>query len=71
VLLSYRRSAVHLIVSDDGVGIPVGVLLDRGRAGVGLASMRSRLSEVGGRLSIRRLSPGTALVASIGMLPPE
>lgn len=71
VLLSYRRSAVHLIVSDDGVGIPVGVLLDRGRAGVGLASMRSRLSEVGGRLSIRRLSPGTALIASIGMLPPE
>jgi signal transduction histidine kinase len=71
VLLSYRRSAVHLIVSDDGVGIPVGVLLDRGRGGVGLASMRSRLSEVGGRLSIRRLSPGTALVASIGMLPPE
>ena len=57
VLLSYRRSAVHLAVSDDGDGIPGAVLLDRGRAGVGLASMRSRLSEVGGRLSIRRTLP--------------
>ena len=67
VLLSYRRSAVHLAVSDDGDGIPGAVLLDRGRAGVGLASMRSRLSEVGGRLSIRRLSPGTALIGTIGV----
>jgi signal transduction histidine kinase len=71
VLLSYRRSAVHLMVSDDGVGIPPRALLDPGRAGVGLASMRSRLSELGGRLSIRRLSPGTALIASIAALPPE
>jgi two-component system NarL family sensor kinase len=64
VFLSFRDSVVHLIIADDGVGISRETLAGAGRAGVGLASMRSRMREVGGRLSVRRLSPGTAIVAS-------
>ena len=47
-------------IADDGIGMP-----DVVRAGVGLAGMRSRLSELGGRLSFRSRFPGTAVVASI------
>lgn len=65
VQLLYRRSSVHLVVADDGVGIPTDGLDGTANSGVGLASMRSRLSEIGGRLSIRRLSPGTAIIASL------
>ena len=64
-LLCFRGSTVHLIIADDGVGISSESRAGKGGAGVGLASMRSRIAELGGRLSIRRLSPGTAIVASV------
>jgi signal transduction histidine kinase len=59
-----RRFSTHLVITDDGVGVPESVL--RGEdLGVGIAGMRRRLAEMGGRLSVRRLLPGTALVATL------
>ena len=64
VTLCFRQRAVHLLVVDDGVGLSPDALNGSG-AGVGLASMRARLAEIGGRLSIRQLEPGTAILASV------
>jgi len=60
VRLVSRKSHLHVVVADDGRGIPAEV-----RQGVGLLGMRARLAELGGRLSIRKLSPGTAIVGSL------
>ena len=60
VRLSWRKAITHVVVADDGIGMP-----DIVRSGVGLAGMRSRLSELGGRLFILSRSPGTAVIASI------
>lgn len=65
VTIFFRHSAAHIIVADNGVGVGRKTLAGRGPAGVGLASMRERLAELHGRLTIRRLSPGTAIVASL------
>lgn len=65
VALCYRDRASHLTITDDGIGISSETLAGSGTAGVGLASMRTRLSEVGGRLSLRRLFAGTAVIASV------
>ena len=67
VTLCFRRSMVHLIIADDGVGISKETLAAEGRAGIGLVSMRMRLLELGGRLSVRRLSRGTAIIASVDL----
>jgi signal transduction histidine kinase len=63
--LVFKRSAVHLVIADDGVGISNDTLAGKGKSGVGLVGMRSRLADIGGRLSIRRLRKGTAIVATI------
>ena len=55
-----RRSMIHAVVVDNGIGMPEHVQL-----GVGVPSMRSRLVELGGRMAMRRRSPGTALIASL------
>ena len=55
-----RRGMLHALIVDDGVGISA-----RARAGVGLQSMRARLKEHGGRLSICRGTPGTIVIASL------
>jgi signal transduction histidine kinase len=48
-------------VRDDGVGLP-----DGWRAGVGIASMRERIAELGGELVIgSRLPHGTKIVAHL------
>ena len=60
VRLSRGHAMTHVIVADDGVGLPATI-----KAGVGLSGMRSRLAELGGRLSIRSYPPGTAVIASI------
>ena len=59
-----RRSMVHAVVVDNGIGIPANV-----RYGVGLPSMRARLAELAGRLAIRSASPGTMLIASLPAEP--
>jgi two-component system, NarL family, sensor kinase len=63
--LCFRPLAIHLVIADDGIGISSEATEGRGEAGVGLASMRERLAELGGRLSFRKLFPGTAVVASL------
>ena len=65
MLLIFRGSATHFVVADDGVGISADARAGTANTGVGLASMRERLSEIGGRLTIQALSPGTAIIASV------
>jgi len=65
VLIIFRKSVVHLVITDDGIGISRQTIAGSGRAGVGLLGMRSRLAEVGGRLTIRRLDSGTSVCASL------
>ena len=60
VQLIRRKRHVHVIIADDGVGMP-----DHPISGVGLAGMRSRLAEIGGRLTIQSGRPGTTIIASI------
>jgi signal transduction histidine kinase len=71
VWLSSRNAMMHLLVADDGIGISGEALAGRGRPGVGLAGMRARLEEIGGRLTVHRLSPGTAIIASVPHLIAE
>ena len=65
VLLSFHRWSTHVVVADNGVGILPETVINRIGEGVGLASMRSRLAEVGGRLTVRALRPGTAIIGSV------
>lgn len=60
-----RKRMLHVLVTDDGSGIPADV-----RAGVGLEGMRSRLKELGGRLTIVRGRPGTTVLASLPLTGP-
>ena len=60
VVLTVRRELVHVVVVDNGIGMP-----DQIRQGVGLSSMKQRIVEFGGRLTLRRASPGTILIASV------
>jgi signal transduction histidine kinase len=65
IAVAFRKSVTHFVIIDDGIGISHEIFGGRGAAGVGLTGMRLRLSEIGGRLSVCRLSPGTAVIASI------
>ena len=60
VRIASPRSTLHVTIADNGIGIPANV-----REGVGLQSMRARLREIGGRLSVRHLTPGTVIIASV------
>ena len=60
VRLVRGKANTHAVIADDGIGMP-----DELSPGVGLAGMRSRLTELGGRLSIRSHSSGTVIIASI------
>lgn len=62
--LAMRRSFVHVVVTDNGWGIPTSVV-----PGVGLASMQERLDRLGGRLAIRLGKPGTIIIASLPIRP--
>ncbi|WP_129791656.1 sensor histidine kinase [Sphingosinicella sp. CPCC 101087] len=65
IRLVARRHCLHLIVEDDGIGLPPDSHRSSAPLGVGIAGMRSRIEELSGRFSIRRVSSGTCLVASI------
>lgn len=71
ISLNFKKTTAHLVLTDDGVGISHETLAGQGNAGVGLAGMRSRLTEIGGRLSVTRLSPGTAICASVRIQKPS
>jgi two-component system NarL family sensor kinase len=55
-----RRSFLHVVVADNGVGMPAKV-----KRGVGLSSMHDRIQELGGRLLVSPAEPGTVLIASV------
>jgi signal transduction histidine kinase len=65
VRISAGRRMLHVAVIDDGRGIADGVI-----PGVGLEGMRSRLQELGGRLTMLRRKPGTAVLASLPLSGP-
>jgi signal transduction histidine kinase len=59
---------VVLTIQDNGRGLPAGVIenFDGGMAsGVGLAGMRERLAEFGGKLHVESSHSGTIVRASI------
>ena len=64
VRLASRGSALHLVIADNGVGFPNTV-----SEGVGLQSMHSRLREIGGRLRVRHLPKGVAIIATAPLVP--
>ena len=60
VSLLQRRSILHVVVADNGIGMPANV-----KRGVGLSSMHDRIEELGGRLIVSPAHPGTVLIASL------
>jgi len=69
VRLSIYQSDVTLAIDDNGKGIPQDVLERFGKSGVnlgvGLAGMRERVKELGGRLELKSDKSGTRLKATI------
>lgn len=63
--LKYQRKKVELEVSDHGRGLPPGTLegemTSASRIGVGIAGMRERARQLGGRLTIGSSEAGTTL----------
>jgi signal transduction histidine kinase len=68
-LIGRETDHVHLIIDDDGVGIPpeAGVAAT---GGVGISSMRTRMRELGGRLGIYRAGLGGRVIASVPLEQP-
>lgn len=68
VWLTRQGDEVALTIQDNGRGLPAGVMenFDAGMAsGVGLAGMRERLGEFGGKLHVESSHSGTIIRASI------
>jgi signal transduction histidine kinase len=70
VSLSCARRRVHLVISDDGKGIPV----DQGRRdaksarlGVGIPGMKARMRHFGGKLDVRSRPSGTIVHAVVSV----
>lgn len=70
VQLSQDETEIRLEVSDQGRGFvtPVANQVDATRLGVGIAGMRERVRQLGGRLEIRSNSGGTTVIASLPLL---
>lgn len=64
VSLKSAAGRVELIVSDDGVGMPIGADFDKPK-GIGLRGMRYRIEALGGRFGVRKLKQGTRITASL------
>ncbi len=64
IRLVSKPRTMHLVISDDGVGIPPNfeALIDRG---TGVRGMRQRVLELGGRFSMVRRERGTVMAASV------
>lgn len=64
VLLDYRKDRVALVIEDDGVGIAESLAHDE-ETGVGIASMRGRLMQLGGQLELANGQGGLRLSAEL------
>jgi PAS domain S-box-containing protein len=71
VTLSQDFQQVRLDITDGGVGMPTGTDRDVGTLGVGIASMRVRVQQLGGSLVIRSSPRGTTVSASVPLLAAE
>ncbi len=72
IRLNQRGNAVWLRIQDRGKGMPAAIAqYGAAELGVGIAGMRQRLRQLGGRLEIRSTSHGTTItaVAPLGKLP--
>ncbi len=66
ITLNRRGTAIELEIRDNGSGFPEGDAAKVGASGgVGLAGMRERLAELGGRLEIHSSPYGVSIVATI------
>lgn len=65
VTLDREAESLRVVVSDDGLGLPVDPTL-----GVGLRSMRERAEELGGTFDITSNGRGTTLVARLPLTSP-
>ncbi|HLV86400.1 MAG TPA: CHASE3 domain-containing protein [Candidatus Sulfotelmatobacter sp.] len=73
IRVAFEPAQVTLAISDDGKGMPVGILdsfhHDGVRLGVGLAGMKERVRELGGHIEIESDSKGTRIVAVLPRAP--
>jgi signal transduction histidine kinase len=72
--LEKEDKSLVLRISDRGRGIATGVLqqtVDPTLIGVGIAGMRARLSQLGGKLQVKSSSQGTTVVATLPLGQPE
>ena len=65
VRLESTEHCVKLAISDDGDGFDVNHINDNPGRGIGLSSMKKRLTSVGGQLTITSLPSGTTVLATI------
>jgi two-component system NarL family sensor kinase len=66
IALQRGGGLIRLTVSDDGVGLPDGVLADKLAKGhIGIAAQRVRIEAAGGRFSVRPGHPGTVAEAEL------
>ena len=72
ITLAYGNSEIELEIRDNGTGFPEGDWAKGGASGgVGLAGMRERLAELGGRLEIQTSPYGVSIVANIAHHAPH
>lgn len=74
ISLKGKRSGAHLIITDDGKGMPAQKSQARTSGGLGLRNMQERLEQIGGTLRIRSSTQGTTIEAQVPlthMLRPE
>lgn len=66
IRLFFRPGLVRLMVSDDGCGFGVGSAPGVGSGHLGLASMRMRAEEIGGRFSVKsEIGRGTSVIVEV------
>jgi len=65
VRLVGTKRFIHLIVSDDGIGVTPDEQRKSKSIGVGIVGMEERVRELGGRFSMRGVDKGTLLSVSL------
>ena len=66
IRLFFRPGLVRLMVSDDGCGFGVGSAPGVGSGHLGLASMRMRAEEIGGRFAVKsEIGRGTSVMVEV------